>query len=304
MITCVIPVLNQHELAHKAIELLCQGNRPDDFDVLVIDGGSDEPFVSDRENVTVIRFDEPIGVYPTFKIALENTTSDILAFFHSDFFVYEKNWFRQVEGAFRGDKKLGLVGFLGSSQWDVLGGRGGGTMGNFIGKKDIDGKWNGSVMSDHGATIPGQLRNAVVLDGCSMIFTRECLSSLPLDSWNCIHHMYDRVLCAWTLERGFKIAVLGIATDHISGQTANRESKYDDLGRKWAEKNLGISQPTEWLKKNKDWVLDPMNPSRKKDGQVFEQMTLGNWDSVIYLEAERRFLKEFRDEKHVIPRQV
>jgi glycosyltransferase involved in cell wall biosynthesis len=292
-ICAVVPILNQHEIAHKCLELLMVDNSPEDFEILVIDGGSDVEFHSELSNVTVIRFDEPIGVYPTFKIALENTRADILAFFHSDLFVENPRWWHQIEGAFKGDSRLGLIGTVGSKDWGFNGGRGRTDM-SFQGKI-FSSEWKGSTCEDNRAdNITGGLRNSVVLDGCSMIFRRECLSSLPLDEWSMPHHFYDRVLCAMTLQSGWKIATLGIECDHISGQTANKENKYQEFGKKWAFENLEITEPNQWIEKHRDWVNNSTNPSRG----ITE---IPNWDQLIYQEAQRRFLLEYRDKRHVLP---
>jgi hypothetical protein len=65
------------------------------------------------------------------------------------------------------------------------------------------------------------------------------------------------------------------------------------LSKEWSKVNLGIEEPQEWLRLHPEWVKSMTNPSR---GHV-----PNGWDHVAYLEAEYRFLKEFRDEKHLVP---
>jgi len=293
--TLIISCLNQFELLNENLKVLTKDNDSDDFEILIIDNGSDTPFETDLPNVRVIRFEEPFGSYPVFKIALENTSSDILAFIHSDFIIWNPRWFAQVGNAFRGDSKLGLIGMIGSNSWGVNGGRGGGTMGSFQGRTLAE-KWSGSSISGHGQDVTGQLRNACQLDGCSMIFRRECLESLPLDNWKLPHHFYDRVLSAWTLQHDWKIAVLGVECDHISGRTMG-ESRYNQMCKKWAKENLGIEKISQWIDNNKAWHYNITNPSHgEKPGDA--------WDWVIYQEAQKRFLQDFRDKQKFIPMQV
>jgi hypothetical protein len=108
-----------------------------------------------------------------------------------------------------------------------------------------------------------------------MVFRRDVLEKITQRIEFPPHHMYDRLLSCEVQELGYKVGVLGIACDHISGQTANQESSYDTMAREWAEPR-GLT-------------LEP---------------TAQNWDSVVYLEAERQFLSEYRDSKRFIPRRV
>lgn len=292
-ITVVIPTINQFSLLRKNLELLTQNNSPEDFDILVVDNNSDEEFHIDLPNVSVLRLNETIGTYPLYHFVLENTQSDILAFFHSDFFITDKTWHRQVESLFKSTPNLGILGFIGSNEMDQFGGRGMGTCSNFQGGDY--GEWKGSEAKIHGQSIPNQFRSAVNLDGCSMIFRRECLASLPFkEDFPPMHH-YDRLFCCQALENNWKIGVLGIACDHISGRTMGEE-KYNKLCIDWANTHLGITKPEEWMDKNFNWLNDSDNPSRNNK--------VNDWNSVIYFEAEKQFLKEWRKDKKFIPRRI
>ena len=265
--------MNQHDLATACLDATLS-NLSHDIQVVVLDNGSDKPFEYSNSDVKVIRYDKSIGVYPTFWEGLKHTTGDVIAFFHSDFFVSEKDWDIKVLNAFR-DMKIGLAGFIGSDEIDANGGRGYGTMSNFQGLalKYLDKEWKGSPATAHGKRITGVV-NSAVIDGCSMIFRRSVLEQIKQRENFPPHHFYDRLLCCETLEKGFKVVTIGVACDHISGQTVSNEQKYTDMANEWGLKH-GV-------------MLDDKN----------------NWDSVIYLEAERQWLKEYRDEKHFIPIQV
>jgi hypothetical protein len=66
------------------------------------------------------------------------------------------------------------------------------------------------------------------------------------------------------IEAAWRVGVLGISCDHISGQTANTQQGWQDTAKQWCEEN---SVPFQG----------------------------GNWDQSVYLEAERRFLPELHD---------
>lgn len=310
----IFPVLNQHPLTRMAIEHAVNNLSGDrDVDVIVLDNASDTPFdlyrnvvqrialkkelsadskestvtsqTSDQKMATVhlIRLKENIGVYPTFWEGLKHTDADVIAYLHTDLIINEKGWDTRLLQAF-GDNKLGLVGFVGSHQLDSNGGRGFGTTSNFQGsiyqlstglikegwKEHYD--WRGSPAEAHGLRNSGYTRAAVV-DGCAMVFRRSVLEFIKQRPEFPPHHFYDRLLSAEVREHGFEVAVLGIGCDHISGQTVNQENAYSRLAEAWCV-NHGLSM---------------------------EKENVHNWDSVVYREAERQFLKEYRDIKHLIP---
>jgi GT2 family glycosyltransferase len=283
-VSVIIPVLNQFDLVEKTLEYLSQ-ELPRPYELLIIDNGSDVPFETKFPDVKILRIDEPIGSYPTFKVGLQEAEGEILAFFHSDFFVYDKDWSRKVLAEFDKDTQLGMIGFIGSNEIDSAGGRGLGTTSNFQGKRtlktiSLQGAdrtytyWEGSPAAVHGKINAGFTRAAVV-DGCCMILRRTALEDIGFRENFGIHHFYDKLISTQLLEKQWKIGVLGIECDHISGQTVNQEQKYKDAVRDWAIKNhyhpggLGI-----------------------------------NWDDFVYHYSENYWLKEYRDTKHIIPIKV
>lgn len=291
----VFPVLNQFPLAQTAIDLAIQGlSDPRDVQLVVIDNGSSGAFYPESEiaksvgQIDVIRHEKSIGVYPTFwdVLKFEVVYADIIAFFHSDLLVVEKGWDARVLAEFERNPKLGLLGFIGSNEIDSAGGRGLGTTSNFQGLVYHESEggyrirehvihpdmmhWQGSPGAVHGAVNSG-FTPATVVDGCAMIFRREALEQVPQRPDFPPHHFYDRLLSCEVRERGWDMGVLGIACDHISGQTVNQEPKYDEMAKEWAEAH----------------------------GLTMEGVH--NWDSVLYREAERQWLKEYRDEKRLVP---
>lgn len=278
--------MNQHELAETCIMMAYQNlSGEHDVEFIVLDNGSDEPirFTFPRMGEKKVplwfhRYRESIGVYPTFWSVLEHTQAEILAYFHSDLVIGEKGWDARVIKVFENDPRIGLVGFIGSNEIDYNGGRGLGTMSNFQGGEIVNhhtGKaWKGSPAYVHGKVINGLVPSAVV-DGCAMIFRRSVLESIPRRMDFPPHHFYDRLLSCEVMEKGFKIATLGIACDHISGQTVNQEPKYEIMAQRWCE-NHGVGRlPGDH-----------------------------NWDTVVYKTAERYWLREYRDSRHFIPIRV
>lgn len=272
-LSVVIPVLNQFPLTIATYKQLraVTDTLDDDVEFLIIDNGSTIPLdEADVPGATIIRNEASIGVYPTFRQGFENTTGDVVAFFHSDLVVWEQNWNERLIKHFQDNTNLGMIGFIGSNEIDGSGGRGLGTTSNFLGRNLSDGEhtWYGSRGSIHGKVSEG-LSRAAVVDGCAMIINRDAWEDVGSRDDFPPHHFYDRLISTQLLEKGWDIAVLGVACDHFSGQTVNQEDSYHIMAENWCNKN----------------------------GVAFEV----GWDNTIYKEAERRWLKEYRDEKHLIP---
>ena len=282
----VVSVLNQHELATTCIDFV-QAYSSQDTDIVIIDNASDPVFdynitnLKDNRNIKIIRQEKNIGVYPIFWEALKYTDADVIAYFHSDLMFCEKGWDERVLACFEMYEKLGLIGFVGSDEIDANGGRGLGTTSNFKGYKHMhqDAKgnkkeWIGSEGKLHGAVNQGFTKAAVV-DGCAMIFRRKVLEQIKPRGNFPPHHFYDRVLSCEVQEAGYEVGVLGIGCDHISGQSVNGSLAYEQMAEIWAGQH-GV---------------------RRGFGDT-------NWDIVLYREAERQFMEEYRDQKKFIPRKV
>ena len=288
-LTAVFPVHNQFPLCEAVLDVAKQNLSGEmDVEFLVIDNGSDTPFLPTLPLTEkgvfyfrVVRNQNNRGVYPLFWEALDHTTSsDIVAVFHSDVFIAEKGWDKRVIEAFQGNEKLGLLGFIGSNEIDGSGGRGLGTMSNFQGNEyhghhhtDASwGNWKGSPAEIHGRRETG-IAKAAVVDGCVMIFRRSVLEQIKCRPDFPPHHFYDRLLSCEVRELGYEVGVLGVACDHISGQTVNQEPNYHTMAEEWATAH-GIAKHE------------------------------GGWDSTLYLEAEHQWLNEYRDIKHLVPCKV
>lgn len=286
-LSVVYPVLNQFPLATTAIDFAMRNlSGENEVEFVILDNGSDTLFnypLQIKRNVSIVHEAKNIGVYPTFWKGLEHSTGGVIAFLHSDLIVVEKGWDKRVIQAFKDNEKLGLLGFIGSNEIDRFGGRGWGTISNFQGGTFMNSDgigiktgWKGSPASAHGKQDSGYSR-AAVIDGCAMIFRRSVLEAIKQREDFPPHHFYDRLLSCETRELGYDVGVLGIACDHISGQTVNQESTYGEMAGAWAlTHNIHIVKDEQHI----------------------------NWDATIYQEAERQWLNEYRDIKHFIPCKV
>ena len=284
-LSIVFTVMNQFPLARTAISSALR-NLSDGADVqlVIIDNGSDVPFEFqsyDRIIPLIIRHEKSIGVYPTFWDALPHCTGDVIAYFHSDMIVAEKDWDKRVLQAFS-DQKLGMIGFIGSNEIDGGGGRGMGTTSNFLGCSymDSDGMghtktWQGSPAEPHGKR-GAWFYPAAVVDGCSMIFRKSVLKAIKQREKFPPHHFYDKLLSCEVRELGYAMGVLGVGCDHISGQTVNQEQKYVTMAEEWSRAHVPQHA----------WCGNPPNYA---------------WDQTVYEEAQRQWINEYRERKHLIP---
>lgn len=238
---------------------------PEMTEIVMVDNGSSSHFapLGDRN----VRYEENIGGNAVFHRWLEDDwfeddLPDYLAFLHCDLMIHERGWDRRVISAFEEDPQLDLIGFVGSTKIDGLGGRGDGTMLNYRGAF-FEGIGVASPAEEHGLRIR-DLRPAAVVDHCAMVLRRTTLQQLPPQEGNYApEHFYDRILSCEILRRGGHIAVLGIDCDHFSGGIGPGMAKADALRRRWLDEE-GID-------------YDPQDTY-----------------SAVYRESEKRFFREFR----------
>lgn len=279
-LSCVFTVLGQHEMATLAIRRALKNAVLKGTRVYVVDNGGDYdcPILDDRLEVNHVG--RNLGVYPVFKSAFEQFEGGVMLFLHSDLIIDEAGYDSRIMQAFDADKTLGLVGFVGSDQIDAIGGRGGGTVSNFLGRAYKSGEhdWIGSPAEAHGMRYDG-FTPAAVVDGCAMAIRRDAWEAIGNRENFPPHHHYDRLISCQMLEARWNVAVLGIACDHLSNQTVGKEKRYWHLAEEWSREHV---HPSLWAGVPSNWA----------------------WDQTIYQEAERQFLREWRDQKHFIPIRV
>jgi GT2 family glycosyltransferase len=302
-LSVVIGVLNKFELFEEAFLSMYKNLAvPEDVEFILIDNGSDIPLqgfmptriaeVSEAHkylgNLRVVRNEVNTGNYPMFKQGLDLAEGEVIAFLHSDLIIKQQGWDQAVLAQFDGHSDLGLLGFLGSTEIDRFGGRGSGTTSNMVKHGD-----QSSEAEAHGKRSAGMTIDGSVVDGLAMIFRKSAMQKIEHKTDFPPHHFYDRMMCCQIVDAGYRVGILGVKFAHLNGQTANSAEGWQNTAREWCRVNLGIESPTEWVKLHPDWFKSMSNPSR---GHVPNGL-----DHVIYLEAEYRFLKEFRDEKHLVP---
>lgn len=263
-LAAIIYSTNNEEWTALAVEHLKRTVDPVLTEIVVVDNGSPTPYrlMGGKQ----IRYKDNVGGNAIFHRIFKDDwfqgyPPDYLAFLHCDMMVHEKGWDHRVVTAFEDDPLLSLLGFVGSDEIDERGGRGGGTMLNYSGKF-FEGIGQASPAEAHGKRVQG-LHAAAVLDHCSMIFRTTTLKELtPQEGYFAPEHFYDKILSCEVLERGERVAVLGVECDHFSGGIRAGTVQADQLRRKWLDAEQ-ISY----------------NPNRS--------------DVAVYIESEKRFKARF-----------
>lgn len=257
-----IPVMDGRDWTIEAIRNIHEttvGN----VSVTVIDDQSEKPYCSCdfTPRVRVLRTPRPEGFYyPLRTIAAEaRSPKDIVAIVHNDLRFYERGWDKRIVEAFEADNRLALVGVCGSYEVDEHGGRGAGTMVHF----------RGAGQSQAAGERITTLRPAVVLDSMLMAFRAGAVPLLRVDEdVPSLAHFYDKIWPLRLVARGFRVAVLGTEVDHWGGITCVANPRFSEACRQWcADRGL----------------------PRGADGDP----AWGNWNLVMYKEAERRMMSEF-----------
>jgi len=116
------------------------------------------------------------------------------------------------------------------------------------------------------------LEPAAILDSMFMAFRREVAELLVTGEEPTPAHFYDKIWPMRAMEAGWKVAVLGTEVDHLGGTTLVAEPAFWPDMERWCREH-GI-EPGE-------------NPTM-----------------AVYLEAERRWLTEFREQKGLMPGRI
>lgn len=269
-----VPVLNRHDLTKKLVDsLVATVHDPKDFELAIIDNGSDVPY-SYKEfgklpfSLYILRNDENQGYYYPLQQLFDRSMAfeQYIGLCHNDVIFHTKGWDVQMRMLLNEQPRLALVGLCGSDEVDSNGGRGGGTMCNFMGSA-------GYQSPGAGRKLPvGALEPAVILDSLFMMFKREAISNLEIKKDMVLGHFYDRIWPMRLIEKGWHVGVQGVDIDHAGGETMVAEPKFHEDVKAWCKKR----------------GLDPTD----------------NPGLVLYQTAEEEFLGEFRDQKKMIPARV
>lgn len=273
-----IPVVDGHDLTITLLMSLEETiTNPSTFTAVIIDNGSTIPyraaeFTDYPFRIDVIRYENNQGYYVPLKHLSDKYDDPLIGLIHNDMVLYERGWNERMQAEFERDNKLALVGLCGSNEIDERGGRGGGTVCYFrgadvqIGDRVIRGQDQAA-----GGRIVG-LFPAACLDSLFMMFRREAIRDLTTeaDPWEDITlaHFYDRIWPVRLIENGWHVGTMGVECDHLGGMTTTGNERYRDDCIKWLEDR----------------------------GFAYE-----NPETEMYLIAERRYLDEYRDQKHFLP---
>jgi glycosyltransferase involved in cell wall biosynthesis len=275
-LSLVIPFIDNVDITKHCIETAVKnvklGSTFCDFELVLLDNGSDKAnskIIKKYADAMAadglfIRNEENVGVLPSFKQAFQETDSDIICFIHNDVLIHQEDWVNMVVHAFTTVPNLGLAGIFGAVGVGENGGR-------IRSQSQMLGlEWGAcqchSVAWQHHSEFMDGISPAAILDGVGMFFSRQAANNLMetdmFDSWRAPHHFYDRIIPLKLIDKGFKIATIGLGFDHWSGATANSSGKY-------------ITTGLNWLKENNKYV----------EGEAV--------DSQIYNIAEQQFFGEF-----------
>lgn len=227
------------------------------FRLALVDNGSERPYRR-REfgrlpfRVDVLRYPRNVGYYRPLLDLWRRFPDALVGLAHNDVIFYERGWDERMGACFARDPLLGLVGLCGSYEIDERGGRGGGTMCFFRGERG-QAQAAGERITD--------LRPSLILDSLFMMFRAECVPLLEIDDDIPLCHFYDKMWPCRLIERGWRVATLGVEIDHWGGLTAVGNTRYAEDCRRW------------FLERG----AQPENPELE-----------------MYLLAERRFFDEFR----------
>lgn len=259
-----VVVQDGHELTDRLIQSLKETvdiSYP--FQVVIFDNNSTEPYDSHANSwqeypfrVSVCTSDSNVGYYAPLKLLADIFPDEnLVGLAHNDMVIYEQGWNARMESCFDQDPKLALVGFCGSYEVDERGGRGGGTHVMFRGAP-------GYQSPAAGARYPGLVASAC-LDSLFMTFSREGIEALQEDWANLpLAHFYDRIWPLRLVQKGYHVGTLGVECDHMGGMTTVANPRYRDDCIKWLNsQNIPFENP----------------------------------ETEMYLEAERRYFKEFKD---------
>ena len=277
-------MLGQHDMTQFCLNKVVQHHK-EDVEIIIIDNGCD--FTPETPQIsggpftlkTVYPPQGNLGVYPVYKFGMEQATGDIVLFMHNDLIINEDAFDVYVKYLFATKKDLGLLGFLGSDEVAKNGGKGYGTTSNYEAKTYTykDKVWVGTDAKIYGSRYDGYT-NAMILDGLAMAFRREAWNKIGFREDFPPNHYHDRLVPLQIKEAGYKVGVLGIACDHMDGQTRRGEKKYASIVQGWCEK---YNVP----------------PYVDENGKA-------SFEYAIHMAAQSKLLKEWRDEKHVIPGKV
>lgn len=267
MILC-IPVVDQHELTKVCLDSLGETMTGADFTVVIYDNNSEKPynykeFIDCSFPIEIIHSPTNDGYYIPLKKIYDKYPDELIGLIHNDMIMYERSWNERMAHSFANDPKLGLVGLCGSNEVDDRGGRGGGTVCYFRGGDVVVGERTITGQTQAAGRRTNDLVPSACLDSLFMMFRRGAVDKLE-DDWDNLPmaHFYDRIWPLRLVRDGWHVATLGVECDHLGGMTSTGNVRFRNDCIKWLEdRNIPYDNP----------------------------------ETSLYLEAERRYFREFKD---------
>jgi glycosyltransferase involved in cell wall biosynthesis len=201
------PAIGQQETLNETLRLLAT-NAPDWVEMWVIDNASKEPLQS--KFAKVIRNEENRGMVGSLRQAVEHSTADIIAYLHSDMYIHEENWDREVLAAFEADPKLAALGVVGAKQADANGGR----SQVVCAFRDAE---------KHGSRPKQMVTPVALLDGCFCAYRRSVLQETDFDQFESNgYFFYDKDISISLTMASHHVAVINLDCEHLGGTTSCR----------------------------------------------------------------------------------
>lgn len=283
----IIPVQDGHEWTRRVVEQLAlssaEARGPADVHVTIFDNGSTDAYsaeefpidVRNSLSLRVVALPSNVGFYRPLGVIAHDFAGrydELVGVMHNDVFIYEHGWNVRMWQAFEDDLQLGLVGLCGSSEADSAGGRGSGTMCHFRGEQG---------QSQAAGMRIGDLRPSVFLDSLFMMFRTAAITALD-EHWPNLPlaHFYDKIWPLQLWKRGWRVGTMGIECDHAGGVTIMANERYAADCKQWFDE-----RPHEALH---------IDTRAHINGRI-------DYELAMYLMAEQRLLKPWRDESKFIP---
>lgn len=165
-------------------------------------------------------------VLVAYQEAFQNTTEPILGMVHDDVIIYGEAWDERVLREFD-DQSVGLVGLGGARRH--------GSANLYSAPYELSQLGRFGFLSNmrnaeaHGERFAGEC-DVAVLDGFALIVRRSILEraggwplSTPIN-----YFCYDYWLCCEARRQGYRIRLVGVDCEHLSGRTASMVQLTDD----------------------------------------------------------------------------
>jgi hypothetical protein len=282
MFWLALAAMDQHEWTHRAVQSMAETvSGKGGFHLVIYDQASQQRYQPEEFPrlpfpMSLLHLDINQGYYRLMETVAEQATdADLIGIVHNDVIFHEPDWDQTLIQAFVNRPDMGMLGLCGSWQVDPNGGRGSGTMINFRGDYQQHAQTKTLYNGRH-VTFP-----AVVFDSLFMMMRKRHLPLLRIDKDIQLGHFLDRVWPLRLWEAGVKCGYVGIEIDHAGGITTVSEEtrdRFEQDSKLWCE--------------SQNIPPDRLYPAQGNQPASTWQRE-GSYASLMYVEAEYRFLSEY-----------